>query len=126
MKVNGPPDGSRVRDRHRVKGVACDGRRPMKIQVVRKKGVHIIMSVPKTRKSKIRENSDEAKGTGSAGACRNGSGKPAGYESFPLHEGGLGLDGESSPRLVLAQNGMNATRPAICYRTIIYTDSATK
>ena len=97
-----------------------------KIQVVRKKGVHIIMSVPKTRKSKIRENSDEAKGTGRAGACRNGSGKPAGDESSPLHEGGLGLDGKSSPRLVLAQNGINATRPAIRYRTTIYTDSATK
>jgi len=34
--------------------------------------------------------------------------------------GGLGLDGASSPRLALAQNGMNATRPAICYRTTIY------
>ena len=34
--------------------------------------------------------------------------------------GGLGLDGASSPRLVFARNGMNATWPAICYRTTTY------
>ena len=37
-----------------------------------------------------------------------------------MMSGGLGLDGASSPRLVFARNGMNATWPAICYRTTTY------
>ena len=34
--------------------------------------------------------------------------------------------GGSSARLALAQNGIDATRPAICYHTTIYIDSAKK
>ena len=39
---------------------------------------------------------------------------------------GCSQEGETSPRLVSTQNGMNATRPAICYHTTIYIDPATK
>ena len=33
---------------------------------------------------------------------------------------------ERSPRLMVTRSGTNATRPAICYQTSIYSDSATK